>query len=136
MKISMAIFILAAEKPKVFPFWHRQRRIYSKNTHSFITIFTEISDFSQRNISVLIEAWCDTIKGLSHKSSAQIASFSANGLPLSRQLKDLEEELGKQLLIRGSKKVTLTEDGMLLRKRAEELVDLMEKTKCIIYKEQ
>ena len=37
-----------------------------------------------------------------------------------RQLKDLEEELGKQLLIRGSKKVTLTEDGMLLRKRAEE----------------
>lgn len=49
--------------------------------------------------------------------------------PLSRQLKDLEQELGKQLLIRGSKKVTLTEDGMLLRKRAEELVDLMEKTK-------
>lgn len=49
--------------------------------------------------------------------------------PLSRQLKDLEDELGKQLLIRGSKKVTLTEDGILLRKRAEELVDLMEKTK-------
>jgi len=49
--------------------------------------------------------------------------------PLSRQLKDLEEELGKQLLIRG-KKVTLTEDGMLLRKRAEELVDLMEKTRA------
>ena len=50
--------------------------------------------------------------------------------PLSRQLKDLEEELGRQLLIRGSKKITLTEDGMLLRKRAEELVDLMEKTKA------
>ncbi len=50
--------------------------------------------------------------------------------PLSRQLKELEEELGKQLFIRGSKKVTLTEDGMLLRKRAEELVDLMEKTKA------
>ena len=50
--------------------------------------------------------------------------------PLSRQLKDLEDELGKQLLIRGSKKVTLTEDGMLLRKRAEELVDLMKKTKA------
>ena len=50
--------------------------------------------------------------------------------PLSRQLKDLEDELGKQLLIRGSKKVTLTEDGMLLRKRAEELVNLMEKTKA------
>lgn len=52
--------------------------------------------------------------------------------PLSRQLKDLEEELGKQLLIRGSKKITLTEDGMLLRKRAEELVELMEKTKAEI----
>lgn len=49
--------------------------------------------------------------------------------PLSRQLKDLEEELGKQLLVRG-KKITLTEDGMLLRKRAEELVGLMEKTKA------
>lgn len=50
--------------------------------------------------------------------------------PLSRQLKELEQELGKQLLIRGSKKVTLTEDGLLLRKRAEELVALMEKTKA------
>lgn len=49
--------------------------------------------------------------------------------PLSRQLKDLENEVGKQLLIRGSKKVTLTEDGMLLRKRAEEMIALMEKTK-------
>lgn len=49
--------------------------------------------------------------------------------PLSRQLKDLEDELGKQLFIRGTKKITLTEEGMLLRKRAEEMVDLMEKTK-------
>lgn len=49
--------------------------------------------------------------------------------PLSRQLKDLEEEVGKQLLIRGSKNVTLTEDGILLRKRAEEMIELMEKTK-------
>ena len=50
--------------------------------------------------------------------------------PLSRQLKDLEDELGKKLLIRGSKKVTLTEDGILLRKRAEEMIDLMEKTRA------
>lgn len=49
--------------------------------------------------------------------------------PLSRQLKELEQELGKQLFIRGTRKVTLTEDGMILRKRAEELVELMEKTK-------
>ena len=32
--------------------------------------------------------------------------------PLSRQLKDLEDEVGKQLLIRGSKKVTLTDSQM------------------------
>lgn len=47
---------------------------------------------------------------------------------LSRQLKDLEEELGKTLFTRG-KKITLTDDGILLRKRAEEIVDLVHKTK-------
>lgn len=47
---------------------------------------------------------------------------------LSRQLKDLEEELGKQLFIRGNRKTTLTEEGMLLRKRAEEILDLVQKT--------
>lgn len=47
---------------------------------------------------------------------------------LSRQLKDMEEELGKQLMIRGSRRITLTEEGMLLRKRAEEIVELVRKT--------
>ncbi|MBR0528902.1 MAG: LysR family transcriptional regulator [Ruminococcus sp.] len=47
---------------------------------------------------------------------------------LSRQLKELEEELGTTLLIRSNKGVTLTEEGMILRKRAEEIVELMEKT--------
>lgn len=50
---------------------------------------------------------------------------------LSRQLKNLEEELGKQLLIRGvkgSRKVLLTEEGMILRKRAEEILSLVQKT--------
>ncbi len=47
---------------------------------------------------------------------------------LSRQLMDLEEELGKKLFIRGSRKVTLTEDGLLLRKRASEIVALVDKT--------
>ena len=42
---------------------------------------------------------------------------------------DLEAELGRKLLIRGSRKVTLTEEGVLLRKRAEEILDLMEKTR-------
>lgn len=50
---------------------------------------------------------------------------------LSTQMKNLEEELGKQLLIRGSKgsrKITLTEEGMILRKRAEEILDLVKRT--------
>ncbi len=47
---------------------------------------------------------------------------------LSRQLKDLEEEFGKQLFIRGTKKITLTEDGILFRKRAEEIINLVTKT--------
>lgn len=47
---------------------------------------------------------------------------------LSRQLKDLEEELGKQLFIRGNRKITLTDEGMILRKRAEEILELVKKT--------
>ena len=47
---------------------------------------------------------------------------------LSRQLIQLEEELNTQLLIRGKNKVTLTDAGMLLRRRAEEIIDLADKT--------
>lgn len=50
---------------------------------------------------------------------------------LSTQLKNMEDELGKQLLIRGvkgSRKVILTEEGMILRKRAEEMLLLMRRT--------
>ena len=47
---------------------------------------------------------------------------------LSRQIKELEDELGKQLFIRSNKKITLTKEGMLLRQRAKEIVDLVDKT--------
>ncbi len=46
---------------------------------------------------------------------------------LSRQLKEMEEELGKQLMIRGNRRITLTEEGMILRKRAEEIMELVKK---------
>ena len=49
---------------------------------------------------------------------------------LSKQLMELENEVGKQLLVRGKRKITLTEDGILLRKRAEEIVALLEKTEA------
>ena len=60
--------------------------------------------------------------------SAAAESLSLSQPTLSRQLKELEEELGKQLFIRGSRKITLTEEGLLLRKRAEEIVELLNKT--------
>ena len=63
--------------------------------------------------------------------SAAAESLHLSQPTLSTQLKAMEEELGKQLLIRGSKgsrKVTLTEEGMILRKRAEEILDLVKKT--------
>ena len=47
---------------------------------------------------------------------------------LSRQLKELEEELGKTLFLRGRRRITLTEEGLFLRKRAEEIVGLVDKT--------
>lgn len=49
---------------------------------------------------------------------------------LSRQIKDLEEELGQQLLIRKSHRVALTPEGMLFRKRAEEIVAMVDKTEA------
>ena len=63
----------------------------------------------------------------------QSISAAAKALHLSQptlsvQLKALEQELGKQLLIRrtkGSRKVMLTEEGMILRKRAEEILELV-----------
>lgn len=48
---------------------------------------------------------------------------------LSRQLMQLEEELGVKLFVRGQHSITLTEEGMFFRRRAQEIVDLAEKTK-------
>ncbi len=60
--------------------------------------------------------------------SAAAQSLHLTQPTLSRQLKELEEELGKQLMVRGSRKIVLTEEGMLLRKRAEEILDLVGRT--------
>lgn len=51
---------------------------------------------------------------------------------LSRQMQELEEELGKKLFIRGNRAITLTEEGLLLRHRAEEILALVARTESEI----
>lgn len=46
---------------------------------------------------------------------------------LSRQLMDLERELGTTLMLRGKKGMTLTDDGLFFRQRAEEIVELADR---------
>lgn len=48
---------------------------------------------------------------------------------LSRQIMDLEEELGGKLFERGNRKIALTELGILLQKRAGQILDLVQKTR-------
>lgn len=55
---------------------------------------------------------------------------------LSKQLMELEDELGTKLLIRGKRKISLTEDGIFLSKRAEEIISLLEKTEHEITSDQ
>ena len=47
---------------------------------------------------------------------------------LSRQLAQLERELGVNLFRRGARKIVLTDEGLLLRRRAEEILDLADRT--------
>lgn len=49
---------------------------------------------------------------------------------LSRQLKELEQELGKKLFVRSSHSILLTDEGILLRKRAEEIVHMVDKVEA------
>jgi len=47
---------------------------------------------------------------------------------LSRQIAQLEEEMGIKLFDRGTRKIVLTNEGILLRRRAEEILELVDKT--------
>ncbi len=47
---------------------------------------------------------------------------------VSRQIKELEEDLEKKLIVRGKRGISLTEEGLFFKKRAEEIVALMERT--------
>lgn len=48
---------------------------------------------------------------------------------LSRQIADLEQELGVELFVRSNHNIFLTEDGMILKRRAQEILSLADKTK-------
>lgn len=52
---------------------------------------------------------------------------------LSKQMMDLEKQLGTQLFIRGKRKVTLTEDGVFFRSRAREIMKLLENTETALH---
>lgn len=55
---------------------------------------------------------------------------------LSKQLADLEDELGAQLFIRGHRKITLTQEGEYLQARAKEMVQLADQTVANIQADQ
>ena len=64
--------------------------------------------------------------------SAAAQSLNLSQPSLSRQLKDLEDELGAKLFIRGNRHIELTEEGLILRKRAGEIMQLVELTESEI----
>lgn len=47
---------------------------------------------------------------------------------LSKQMKQLEEEIGKKLFIRSNYSIKLTDEGLLLKKRAEDILNMVDKT--------
>lgn len=55
---------------------------------------------------------------------------------LSRQLAQMEEELGVKLFKRGKHNITLTEEGLLLKRRAQEMIDLADKTRAELKREE
>lgn len=64
--------------------------------------------------------------------SAAAASLNLTQPTLSRQIQDLETEVGCQLLIRGKRETRLTEAGIYMRNRAEEIIELEEKTRTCL----
>ncbi len=55
---------------------------------------------------------------------------------LSRQLNELETELGRQLFIRGKRRITLTEEGEFLKARAAEIITLADSTAAALSQDE
>ncbi len=67
---------------------------------------------------------------IEYRSISHAAQFLHISQPaISRQMKELESELGVTLFIRGNRQIELTEAGLLLKKQAQEIDALVSKTK-------
>lgn len=55
---------------------------------------------------------------------------------LSKQMMELEQQLGKPLFVRGKKRITLTDEGAYFRSRAQEMMDLMVKTESMFRRDE
>ncbi|MDJ1649898.1 MULTISPECIES: LysR family transcriptional regulator [Gordonibacter] len=64
-------------------------------------------------------------EGTMSKAAKEIHVTQPN---LSRQISDLEREVGAELFVRGSRQTTLTEEGLFLQKRAKEMVRIADET--------
>lgn len=71
-------------------------------------------------------------KNISHAANALHISQPS----LSRQLKNLEKELGVSLFNRGHQEITLTQEGYYLRDHAQEIINMVNKTKSNLEKTQ
>lgn len=80
----------------------------------------------------VLEYFLAVVREQSISGAAEVLHLSQP--TLSRQLKDMEDELGKQLFIRGNRKIKLTDEGNILRRRAEEIVELVKKAEYEIIK--
>ena len=98
----------------------------------FILIYTDVllpETPSYANIIVIIalvltSTFLEFFEEYRSNKAAQKLNLSQP--PLSRALMDLEEELGCQLMIRGKRQITLTPEGLALRRRGEQMLSLMD----------
>lgn len=82
-----------------------------------------------------LQSFVTIVRSGSITAAARVLNISQPAL--TRQMQLLEEELGTELMIRGNRTITLTDHGFLLYKRAEELLNLAEKTRDeIIYSDK
>lgn len=107
---------------------------------SFQIVFKECFQFIKRNpvfliIQINVFRIMEYFLAITREGtiSAAAESLHVSQPALSKQISDLEKELGVTLFERGRRKITLTQEGMILRKRAEEMISLLQRTEDEIH---